>query len=535
MVMSSRFHETPLATFVVTTALAVVTTNARADGPKRHKVDEQEMTNERVLRPHVAELIEQGEAALRGNELARAADLFHRASLESPHGSLAYRRECQTLTSLGRRAEAIRVCNRATANQGSAMDLRALVGAIVSAPPTPTELANAFGFAKRARDVMTLEPFGYAAQCDIARRLGDPDMLNQCLEELRRVAPDHYETRRVEAIAAAIRHPWRYAFGWAAVGAVFIGTLVHAVWRSLRRIRPSSSAIAPLVGALVFLCAPTLRAADAPNDQPRPGSLSQWQVNDADPVASVPTHEQRDANPLEYGYFIMDLSDRADQAAKRGDHAAAVKYWLALAKAVPDRSVGFTRACDEYEALGEWDKAVGACKAALYKEGIVVKDYARFVALVLQKKAPLEVAEVQDLDKILDHLRKMESGRAVVDELNCDIGVRLGSVERLESCTAALASTAPDHPRTVYFQWTLALLQKRYADARLLVLRAKATGTSAERVQQMEKATTAASSVWFRMKRRWPIALGGILMALTGVVFWVRASRKRPLARAVHT
>jgi len=80
MVMSSRFHETPLATFVVTTALAVVTTNARADGPKRHKVDEQEMTNERVLRPHVAELIEQGEAALRGNELERAADLFHRAS-----------------------------------------------------------------------------------------------------------------------------------------------------------------------------------------------------------------------------------------------------------------------------------------------------------------------------------------------------------------------------------------------------------------------------------------------------------------------
>src|SRR5258706_8177355 len=136
------------------------------------------------------------------------------------------------------------------------MDLRAMVGAIVSAPPTPTELANAFGLAKRARDVMPLEPFGYAAQCDIARRLGDPDMLSQCLEELRRVAPDHYETRRVEAIAAATRHPWRFAFGWAAVGAVFIGTLVHAVWRSLPRIRPSSSAISPLACSLVFLCSP---------------------------------------------------------------------------------------------------------------------------------------------------------------------------------------------------------------------------------------------------------------------------------------
>ena len=107
-------------------------------------------------------------------------------------------------------------------------------------------------------------------------------MLSQCLEELRRVAPDHYETRRVEAIAAATRHPWRFAFGWAAVGAVFIGTLVHAVWRSLRRIRPSSSAIAPLVGALVG-AANTLPAAQyVESQQQRLDYIHQWNAAFAD-------------------------------------------------------------------------------------------------------------------------------------------------------------------------------------------------------------------------------------------------------------
>jgi hypothetical protein len=152
------------------------------------------------------------------------------------------------------------------------------------------------------------------------------------------------------------------------------------------------------------------------------------------------------------------------------------------------------------------------------------------VALVLQKKAPLDGAELLDLDKLLDHLRKMEEGRKVVDELNCDIGVRIGSAERLESCTGALAASAPDHPRTIYFQWTLALLQKRYDDARQLIERAKVAGTSAERLQQMDKATTAASSVWHRMKRRWPVAAGGVLLVAVGIALAMRAARRRPIA-----
>jgi tetratricopeptide (TPR) repeat protein len=508
---------------VASAAVTLVATSAGAQPSQRHRLDEQELSNERVLRPAVAELIEQGEAALRGRELEKAVDLLRRASTASPNGAFAYRLECQALTELGRRDEAIRACQRAISNVGSGMDLRALVGAIVSVPPTPTELANAFGFAKRARDVMSQEPWGYAAQCDIARRLGDREMLSQTLEDLRRVAPDHDETRRCEATLAAKRHPWRFGLGWGAIAMIVIGTIAHALRSALRASR--AAAVAPLALSVTLAFSATARA-EAP--EPRPpvaGSLSQWAINDEDPVASVPTHAQRDANPLEYGYFIMDLSDRADRALQRGDHASAVKYWLAVAKAVPDKSVGYTKACESYEALGAWEQAVGACKAALQRDGVLVKDYARFVTLVLQKKTPLEMAEIQDLDKLLDRLRRMEEGRKVVDELNCDIGVRIGSAERLETCTHALAESAPEHPRTIYFQWSLALIQKRYDDARQLIERAKAAGTSPERLQQMEKATTAASSVWHRMKRRWPLAAFGALVFAAGLALAVRAVR----------
>ncbi len=42
------------------------------------------------------------------------------------------------------------------------------------------------------------QPWGYAAKADIARRIGDTLMLSSALDDLRRFAPGHYETTRVE-------------------------------------------------------------------------------------------------------------------------------------------------------------------------------------------------------------------------------------------------------------------------------------------------------------------------------------------------
>ncbi|MEI9953433.1 MAG: hypothetical protein WDO74_31755 [Pseudomonadota bacterium] len=60
-----------------------------------------------------------------------------------------------------------------------------------------------------------------------------------------------------------------------------------------------------------MISAGSARAADAakasgaePEAIPELGGLCQWPVNDADPKKSLPTAEQRDRNPLEFGYHI---------------------------------------------------------------------------------------------------------------------------------------------------------------------------------------------------------------------------------------
>src|SRR5262245_24065672 len=74
---------------------------------------------------------------------------------------------------------------------------------------------------------------------------------------------------------------------------------------------------------------------------PLPWQLSKAFPIDADnPEARIPTAKQRDRNPLEYGYFLQDLIEGAEQARRAGDHAAVVGYYRAVVKAVPDRAKG---------------------------------------------------------------------------------------------------------------------------------------------------------------------------------------------------
>jgi tetratricopeptide (TPR) repeat protein len=513
-------------------AIAVVGCSAQSREtsvePKRQKVDALEVQGMQLMHPKAAKLMEEGEAALRANDLERAVEDFRQAEVEAPAAAIVPRRQCQALTALGRRDEAIRACERAVGKLGSGMDFRALVGALVSAPPTPTEMAKAMAMAARAREVMPTEPWGYAAQCDIARRLGDTEMFNTCVQDLQRVAPDHYETRRVLAVAESLRHPWRLALGW---GVILLGSLLTLL-SPLRRIRRSAVgrgavATACIVAVWASIASPA-QAAEQPETEPSRdvGSMSQWPVNDNDPVASLPTPKQRDSNPIEYGYHLMDLGDRAEKATERGDHAQAVKYWLAMAKAVPDRHIAFAKACESYEAMGEIDKAAYACHAATVRPGAQVKDFSRYFKLALQKKA-LDPEEVQDLEAVLTHLRGVAGATVVANALNCELGIRMSDVKRLEECAGPLAETAPNDPLAIFSQWYLAVFKKNTAEAERLVGVARASGMSPVDLQRMEKVTWESTPFWRRALKRWPIVASGVLLVAAGIAFALYAMRRR--------
>jgi len=476
--------------------------DGRAEPLQRYGVDAGEFASIERLDPDAASKVERGETLLRTaktpSEIEQAIVLLHGAAKEFPRSEFIKRRECQALTLLGRHAEAVKACGQALFERHtSGLGLRATVGALMSGPnpPTSTEVGYAMVHAIRAQQVMSNEPTGYAARCDIAEKLGDIDMLKGCIKELNRVAPKHQETERAEAFLASTRPGPRTASGWLALALLGIGTALHAV---LRRRRPAIA----VVGVLLFAGAlpkTTLAAAPAglAADQ-RPaiaGQLSKHSVDDDNPDQSVPTPEQRDADPVEYGYFIMDLGDHAEWAIKKGDHKKAARLYRALVKAVPDMSIGYVKACEQYELANDVPSAIQFCAGALSAKGVTLADYSHYARLTLAKKA-LTPADISTLDSVVGHLEEDPKTTSVALDIQCTLGAHEGDLKRLEDCAPKLSAIAPDNPKSLFYQWALAIQKKDYATAERFLARAKAKSPAGAQVAQMERATFDAMPPW---------------------------------------
>jgi hypothetical protein len=351
-------------------------------------------------------------------------------------------------------------------------------------------------------------------------------MLQRCAEELQRTAPDDPATKKALSLLASRCPPWRFWSGWLAIAAAAALTLGHALRGRLSRRRlgrSSITAVAVLLVVLGSIARPGTAAADEPA-VPKRGWLSKWSIDDQNPSANIPSEKDRNADPLQFGYWLQDLTWKADRASKGGDHAAAAKFYGALADAVPDRAIGFTKACQEYEALGDLDHAINACGQGLLRDGTVVKDYTHFVDLVIAKPGRLGRKETDALAKVLAHMREDPASRDFVDDLACQVGVRTSNVDQLRECTTALAARAPDSPGLVSYQWALAIDEKRFDRARELIERARAMGMPAEGVTSLEK-KTAESERWRRIQIAF--ALLAVTLFLSGVGIAARAVRRR--------
>ena len=484
--------------------------DATLTSPARHKFDLRDLA---MMSDATRAVFERGESLLLAGDLAAALPLIEQVTSEAQHSAIAYRYLVEIHTAMGHRDDAITTCYATLRRRNSAMDFRACVGAFVSGtqPISPNDMYQAVTFARHAIEASPDLPFGYAAQCDIANRIGDVEMLNECTKQLERIAPNHAETRRAHAFVSAATHPFRVAAAWIALAFVGVGTLVHAALRG-REGRPArTGAIALGSGLLCLLLAfpqpahadnmpepPAAPAASAggPDDHPVPGKFSKFPIDDKDPLSSVPSKAELDAKPLDFGYLIMDLTERASHAAAKGDHQAALRYWQALAKATPDRGYAFAKLCETYETLGRWNAAVYSCSAVLERTGTTLKDYARYVGIVLSKKSDLTSAELAALDTVLAHLAQDEKGKGAVDELSCRIGVRTWDAKRLASCSAAITTHAPNHPNSIFFQWALAVARGEAEEARQLIGRASEVNVKAEELAFMEKETSKLAGRW---------------------------------------
>lgn len=245
---------------------------------------------------------------------------------------------------------------------------------------------------------------------------------------------------------------------------------------------------------------------------------SNFAIDDANPEGNVPSVAQRNAAPLDFAAYIMELSERADRAGKRGDHVAVAKYYRAITKSVPDRALGYSQLCAAYEAAGARDEALEACANALSRTGVTLADFSHYVRLVLAERGEISPQRIKDLDALMSHLKLSVRDSLVPAQLRCEVGVRLLDVGRLQECTASLGKLAPDDPKTLGYEWTLALRRHDYAAATLIVERSKHSAMRPDAIKVMERVTHDVSSPWLRalelLRSSIKLALSGLALVL---------------------
>ncbi len=509
-------------------------------GLTRNPADQLEVDKLRPKYPHLVELLERGEADAVAGNLTQALAMFKQASDEYAYSALVARRQCEVLTVLGKRDEAVKACRGAMQLSSTPLNVRATVHALLSGPGAPSamNLAQAMQLGGMERRQRAGEPWGYEALCDVGERLGDEAMLIHCSEELLKMAPNDPTARRV---LAELRPRWWVGAGWLVIALSALATLVHAVWHAVRRPRRRATQAA-VVGLIVVAWAlsakpaladgaPAAAAASASTaaaDVPRknPDDLgSEWKVNEEFPDSNIPGEAARNRNPLEFGYWLQDVTARGLKASKDGDHEAAIKYFKALAKAVPDRAIAFSKLCAEYAALEKRNEAIFYCSTALSKSGVLMADYTRFVHVILQKPDALNKDEIKALDDVVQHIRDdPNGGDAEAVGLECDIAVKMRDAAKLQKCTTALAAAKRKDPKTLTYEWALALVQGRYDEARKIIEQVKATSMKPVGLEAMERETELDQA---RHRRKQVLIGGGALLLLVGLGLVVVTTRRR--------
>jgi hypothetical protein len=524
-----------LASFALLLALGA---GRRANAVPPENTDELQRQELARTLPAAFSLIEQGDAARRAGHAKEAIVLYRRARDAAPANSAPARAACRAAFAAGDKPIAREDCDRAFLMASTPEDMRNRVGALMlpAPPPTMDELVSASFLADGTVHVAPARPWGYAARCDIARFLGDRDMLDACVADLVRVAPGHAETMRALALSARPA-PVLVWLGRLALLAALGGTLAHML---LRRRRLARARPVPVTVSCLLVGAATLAlglAAARPAHAATPQSverLSAVKIDPARPELSVPTLKQQNANPIEFGYYLQDLISLGNAAGKSGDHELEVRYDRALAIALPNRSLAFGRLCEALLAAGTDRRgAIASCRSALSREGVTAADYQRYVRAVLGQPDPIPDSDKTDLDAALAHLATQPDAALLLEQLRCDIALRGHDLRTLEACSNALAAKAPNDAKTISFQWALAIERHDGSAARRLIKRARAAGMSADGLERMERVTGAGWRGRVRLVV-WSLVLAAVSTLVLGAVFRFLRPRRRAAAAAAQ-
>ncbi len=206
------------------------------DRPPRLQASEHEGKEFSRAFPSASAEFQAAEDDAREGRLSAAAEKYRTLKVALPQCALAFRRSCEVLSDLGRRAEALEACEKAAFYGQDVIDLRAKVGALMAGDEVPpyADFVAASQMAIGIHERMAHRLEGHAAFFDIARRLGDQRMMQSLFEDLKAVDPKHPETQRAAYfLAKAVPSRWRLWGGCAVLVVLAFGT-VSKMRRNLR-------------------------------------------------------------------------------------------------------------------------------------------------------------------------------------------------------------------------------------------------------------------------------------------------------------
>ena len=455
----------------------------------------------------------------------------------APQSALGERARCRTLTELGLGQPAVDACRQAVVHEVTQKDwpedMLAMVRALMSAKngPTPEQLFQAITITSSLMRKVPNQPWPYLAECAIASRLGPKNAEHYCDAKFSLWARTNLNYDPMLGLRKAQGSRFAMWSVWLVLGMLCVVTLIHALWSKLRA--SSRHAVKAAALALPMLVAGWHNVALAqPSRVPTPSDLGTTPINEDDPASSVPSAAQRDRDPLGYAYFVMDISARAERATKHEDYKTAVLYLKALVKAVPNKSIGYSKLCAAYESLQDWSNALEVCRVALGYEGVKDSDYAKYAHLLMEHRAKLTAEEIADLDAIVLQLRSASPPSPAADVVECEVGAKLHDKIRLKRCTANLAARNPVDAVTLSFQWAYAVERGDYNDAKSLLTQLRQTTGNSSAIKRMEDATASALPFWKRPLRPATLAVvGGLAFFILLYIFGRRFVRQPIVAK----
>ncbi|TPV92560.1 MAG: hypothetical protein B7733_25075 [Myxococcales bacterium FL481] len=409
----------------------------------------------------------------------------------------------------------------------------------LDADATEKTRARALKFTRRALEADPSHPGAHAASCHLAITMNDETRFHHALARLESLPNDEGHGERCAAAAPA---SWRSRESWARLIwgaiAVYLGAfVVHAVWRRRRaavtNARPATAALTVALGLL--LASPSARASDAsttasaPSEGPAPtddgtqADAHNWEIDDANPSASLPPSEVAIANLPQFANLLMELSSRANASLEEQDGPRAQRYFDALIAARPQRAVGHRGRCAALRLQAKPEAAIESCHTAIASEGAELDDYAAL--LELYKAVEYRESYAEDARDVIDHVIAERPQDLLGHLANCDLAVTTDDRATLEACSTQLAALAPDDHRTTVFRWAAAAARRDVDECDRLIAVAQETGVPEDGIREMQAQLAALQPWWHR--GGWYFA-GGLVLLGIGLLRGARSRLPAP-------